>query len=100
MKQSQRDAEQIIRQWENRLLEEDTLEGEGETCFSCFGLAEYEVLHRPYCRECARTEFADWFDNYDETVECDYCGTVLDDFFYNIDGEKVCEGCFELNFKI
>lgn len=30
--------------------------------------------------------------------KCDYCGSPIDDHYYEIDGEIVCESCLEKNF--
>lgn len=32
--------------------------------------------------------------------ECDYCGKPVDDYYYNINGEIICEDCLNENFRV
>ena len=89
MKQSDLEAIRII----SRCF---PVEEETETCFGCFGTAEYEVLGKCFCKDCARAEFKDY--SLDE-VECDYCGNVVDSV-YRIGNDLICDDCFEENFKL
>lgn len=32
--------------------------------------------------------------------ECDYCGEkITDDYYYNINGDVICEGCLKKHFR-
>lgn len=32
--------------------------------------------------------------------ECDHCGKPVDDYYYNINGEIICEDCLSENFRV
>ncbi len=32
--------------------------------------------------------------------ECDYCGSSIDDHYFNINGDIICEGCLNDNFRV
>mgnify|MGYP003324246704 CR=1 FL=1 len=32
--------------------------------------------------------------------ECDYCGRTIDDHYYSINGEILCEICMDENFRM
>lgn len=32
--------------------------------------------------------------------ECDYCGRTIDEHYYNIYGETVCEDCLDEHFRV
>ena len=32
--------------------------------------------------------------------ECDYCGSTIDDHYFNINGEILCEDCLNENFRM
>lgn len=35
-----------------------------------------------------------------ELPECDYCGDpIQDDFYYEINGDIICRGCLDRNFR-
>lgn len=35
-----------------------------------------------------------------ELPECDYCGhTITEGFYYEINGDTICEGCLNWNFR-
>ena len=69
---------------------------DSQTCYSCYGISEYEILGRSYCRMCARTEFIDL--SVDEAM-CEFCGNVVDTCF-DVAGDRYCEDCFDSTFRI
>lgn len=36
----------------------------------------------------------------DKLPKCDICGRPIDDHYYNLYGEKCCEGCLDENFRV
>ena len=36
----------------------------------------------------------------DKLPECDYCGKTVDDYYYNINGDIICEDCLNENFRV
>lgn len=39
-------------------------------------------------------------DKYEiNEIECDQCGGLIDDVYYEIDGERICEDCLDDLYK-
>lgn len=48
-------------------------------------------------------DFSRWEKQQEEMAEdlpeCDYCGRKIDDHFFNINGDIICEDCLNANFR-
>lgn len=44
------------------------------------------------CDRCTKTNCYTWY-------ECDVCGEIIDDNYYDIDGEHYCSECLNNEFK-
>lgn len=65
-------------------------------CCVCGCDAEYSIAGEDYCERCAKDEFWDTSDDYEN---CDMCGEEVE-FFYKVGNEKYCDACFDEVFKI
>ena len=52
----------------------------------------------PYADFCSHEREQEWLAA--QLPECDHCGKTVDDYYYNINGDIICEDCLNENFKV
>lgn len=57
-----------------------------------------------YRTDCPLSDFDRWEQEKERLAanlpECDFCGRTVDDTYYNINGDIVCEDCLDEHFRV
>jgi formylmethanofuran dehydrogenase subunit E len=91
--------ESILARLEHSWLEPPYMKSNLPLCTCCGGEIDESYLldGKHYCSDCAKEMYREWVD--DDPVECDICGKLLDESYYNSAGEILCESCFKDSYR-